>query len=288
MFSASSETAAASRRRSISIETERASVSTTSSGFRRRASARGARRGGRRRAWPGGRARNLLAHAGAHHLHGDRLARPRVRMRGLVDLGDGGGGDRLAELREERRRSDAERDLDHARPPRPRGKGGMRSCRRSRSRAPRRRRCRAASPGTGRTSRRTGRAGSAPPRGAPRRRRRPAARSAARARSAKRGRGRQRARIDERQRALARQHEAGAQVAGEMDEARRSRPDLPAGMDGDDARREGRWVTRLKPASSIIRAKAAGREAADRFDEIAVGLGVARHHPPSRGITLNE
>ena len=37
-----------------------------------------------------------------------------------------------------------------------------------------------------------------------------------------------------------------------------------------------RWVTRRKPAASIMRAKAAGlREAADRLDEIAVGLGIA-------------
>ncbi len=137
VFSASSETAAASSRRSISIATERASVSTTSAGRRRLASGHEALeqpRGGAHGLEVAGEA---LAHAGPHDLDGDESPRPpAVADARLVHLGDRGGGDRLAEAR----RTDVV-DAGARAPPRPsatasaRGNGGMRSCSRSRSRA---------------------------------------------------------------------------------------------------------------------------------------------------------
>ena len=202
MFSASSDRAAASSRRSISIATERARVSTTSCGAqppRLRREALEQARGRPHRLEVAGEA---LAHAGPHHLDGD--ARRRRVQAGLVDLRDRGRRDRLAEAREQLVEGPPERRLDDQRP---RPRAGRAACgpAGARGRAPpRRRRCRAGSPGTGRTSRRTARAGSAPRRAGRRRRRRLApldeprgpdrqrARPAA-ARSGRRGRARPRA-----------------------------------------------------------------------------------------------
>ena len=261
VFSASSETAAASRRRSISTETERASASTISTGLRRRASGtmRSNRRAAARMAW---RSRaKPLAHAGPHHLDGDRQVALGRADPGLVHLRDRGGGDRLAEFDEELVDGTAERDLHHARPPRRGGKGGIRSCSRSRSRAA----ASADDVGAGGEELaelhvRRPEPGQRRRAGAPRRRRRCAARSMrASRRPEPRGGGKALGSI-ERERALAGQDEAGMrQLRSEMDEAADHASDLPAGMDVRRCRRSAaRWVTRLKPASSIIRAKAAG------------------------------
>ena len=102
VFSAISESAAASSRKSISSATERASVATTSTSRKRRASAdtRSPVRAAKKKA-----SRSTLEaalDAGAQHLHRDRLARAVVLDFGAMHLRDRGGGDRRAEAREHR------------------------------------------------------------------------------------------------------------------------------------------------------------------------------------------
>ena len=181
----------------------------------------------------------------------------------LVHLGDRGGGDRLAELDEETRRSgrpSAISTIAHRL-----GAGERRHPVLQPLEVARRRD--ADDVGAGREELAELDVGRPEP---GQRRREPggAVAGVSRARSAARGAGqaragrRQRARIDERERALARQHEAGADAAGQkMDRRRLSTIDALRSSSrngGDDAAGQGRWVTRRKPASSIMRAKAAG------------------------------
>ena len=113
-FSANSEAAAASRRKSISIRTERASVSTTWTRRRRRIS--GAHRSASRAA------KNMSARSRAKRRSTPARSTftatgfaPSVRPDGgAVNLGDRGGGDRLAETLEQRVDLRAERRLDDA------------------------------------------------------------------------------------------------------------------------------------------------------------------------------
>ena len=91
-----------------------------------------------------------------------------------------------------------------------------------------------------------------------------------------------RRRIDQAEHAFAREHEAGAAEADEMggrgDHNRQPR------MQRHDAAGERLIATPArKPAARIMSAKACGlREAADRFDQIAIGLGVAGHRAAER------
>ena len=115
VFSASSDSAAASRRRSISMATDRASVSTTSCGRRRLASGTNLSNMARGEAHGLEVARELLAHARPHHLDGDGAPRVAAARARLVHLGDGGGGDGLAEIGEQDVDRAAEGDRHHAR-----------------------------------------------------------------------------------------------------------------------------------------------------------------------------
>ncbi len=106
--SAISESAAASSRRSISIATERASVSTTATGLRRRAAGSSfstSAGAGEERFEV---AAETVAHAGAQHLDRDGPAASPASDR-LVDLRDRGGGDRRGERGEQRFNGLAER-----------------------------------------------------------------------------------------------------------------------------------------------------------------------------------
>ena len=113
VFSAISEMAAASMRKSISMATDFASVSTTAIGRSRRERRMEAldHAGGEEVAVE--IAVEALLDAGAQHLDGDRLQRAvRHPHLGLVHLGDRGGGDRRSELGEQRIDGRAERLLD--------------------------------------------------------------------------------------------------------------------------------------------------------------------------------
>ena len=128
--------AAASRRRSISIgdrARERLDDLDRLAGAGHRAP--GARTGARRRAWPAGRGRSASRRRAAAPSRRPTSSPSAVADARLVDLGDRGGGDRLAEFDEQTRRSGGRARPRPMRTPLPRGKGGMRSCSRSRSRA---------------------------------------------------------------------------------------------------------------------------------------------------------
>ena len=238
-------------------------------------------------------AREPLAHAGPQHLDGDEPPAGRVGEARLVDLRDRGGGDRLAEARRRARRAGARAPLStiaHGLLARERRHAVLQPLEVARDGD-------ADDVGPGRQELAELDVGRAEPR---QRRREPGGAVAERrgARSAAPGAGqaapgrRQHARIDERERALARQHEAGADVA-RRDGARSLEHDVRSSSRSGCATMppvNRRWVTRRKPAAAIMRANGAGlREAADRFDEIAVGLGIAgRPAGRARGMTLNE
>ena len=219
VFSASSDMAAASSRRSISMATDRASVSTTSCGRSRLAS------GTKRSNMAGGEAhgleiaRELLAHAGPHHLDGDGAPRRRGRaMRALWTWAIEAAATGSLKSREQLVDRSAEGDLDHAR--RLVAREGRHAVLQAFEIA---RRGDADDVGARRQELPELDVGRPEPR---QRRRQPrgagaGARPLDRAGDAQQQarRRRQDARIDQRQRALARQHEAGAEVAREMDDA---------------------------------------------------------------------
>ncbi len=88
--------------------------------------------------------------------------------------------------------------------------------------------------------------------------------------------------VDEREHALAREHESGVREADEMGEAcdHKRQPECSATMPP-----VMRWnETRRKPAARIISANAVRpRKAADRFDQVAIGLGVLGDGAAERG-----
>ena len=151
VFSAISDSAAASSRRSISIATERASVSTTSTSRRRRASARIALGAAARRSSNASRSRAKRAlDAGPQHLHRDGAAPSRRAPRRDAPARSRRRRPASPKRDEELVRSACRARLDDRASASACGNGAIRSCSASRSRATRRRRRRAASPGTGR------------------------------------------------------------------------------------------------------------------------------------------